>query len=103
MLEKVEIHLIDMFIRVLRRKNPDRADRVRRLLDPLRTQVRAVRFGTPPDFEDGLVELRNPRLGSVILSYHQLVALMAQAKDGRHLIQLGNAERRAAKKFRKVS
>ena len=67
MLEKVEIHLIDMFIRVLRRKNPDRADRVRRLLDPLRTQVRAVRFGTPPDFEDGLVELRNPRLGSVIL------------------------------------
>jgi hypothetical protein len=62
-----------------------------------------VRFGTPPDFEDGLVELRNRRLGSVILSYRQLVALMAQAKDGRHLTQLGNAEIRAAKKFRKLT
>ena len=80
LLEEVEIHLIDMLIRVLRRKNPDRAGRVRRLLDPLRTRVRAVRFGTPPDFEDFLVEVRNRRLGSVILSYHQLVALMAQAK-----------------------
>ena len=103
MLEKVEIHLIDMFIRVLRRKNPDRADRVRRLLDPLRTQVRAVRFGTPPDFQDRLVEVRNRRLGSVILSYHQLVALMARAKDGRHLIQLGNAEILAAKKLSKLT
>jgi hypothetical protein len=69
--------------------------RVKRMLNPLRTQIRVVRFGTPPDFEDRLVELRNRRLGSVILSYHQLVALMAQAKDGRHLTQLGNAEIRA--------
>ena len=59
-----------------------------------------VRFGTPPNFEDGLVEVRNRRLGSVILSYQQLVALINQAKDGRHLIKLGNAEIRAAKKFR---
>jgi hypothetical protein len=28
---------------------------------------------------------------------------MAQAKDGRHLTQLGNAEIRAAKKFRKLA
>ena len=101
LLEEVEIHLVDMIIRILTRKNPERAGRVKKLLNPLRTQVRAVRLGTPPDFEDGLVELRNRRLGSAILSYHQLVALMAQAKDGRHLAQLGNAEIRAAKKFRK--
>ena len=103
LLEEVEIHVIDMLIRVLSRKNPkspDRAGRVKKLLNPLRIQVRAVRFGTPPDFEDGLVEVRNRRLGSVILSYQQLVALINQAKDGRHLIQLGNAEIRAAKKFR---
>ena len=73
------------------------------MLNSLRTQVRAVRFGTPPDFEDGLVELRNRRLGSVILSYHQLVALINRAKDGRHLTQLGNAEIRAAKKLRKLT
>ena len=73
------------------------------MLNPLRTQVRVVRFGTPPDFEDGLVEVRNRRLGSVILSYQQLVALINQAKDGRHLIQLGNAEIRAAKKFTKLT
>jgi hypothetical protein len=103
LLEEVEIHVIDMLIRILTRENPDRASRLKKLLNPLRTQVRAVRFGTPPDFEDGLVELRNRRLGSVILSYHQLVALMAQAKDGRHLTQLGNAEIRAAKKFRKLT
>ena len=98
--------MIDMLIRILTRKNPknlDRAGRVKRLLNPLRTQVRAVRFGTPPDFEDGLVEVRNRRLGSVILSYHQLVALLAQAKDGRHHTQLGNAEILAAKKFRKLT
>jgi hypothetical protein len=91
LLEEVQIHVIDMLIRFLTRKNPkspDRAGRVKKLLNPLRTQVRAVRFGTPPDFEDGLVEVRNRRLGSVILSYHQLVALMAQAKDGRHFTQL---------------
>ena len=81
----------------------DLRGRVKKLLNPLRTQVRAVRFGTPPDFEDGLVELRNRQLGSVTLSYHQLAALMAQAKDGRHLTQLGNAEIRAAKKFRKLA
>jgi hypothetical protein len=52
---------------------------------------------------NGLVEVRNRRLGSVILSYHQLVALISQAKDGRHLTQLGNAEIRAAKKFRKLT
>jgi hypothetical protein len=52
-----------------------------KMLNPLRTQVRAVRFGTPPDFEDGLVESRIRRLGSVILSYHQLVALLAQASQ----------------------
>jgi hypothetical protein len=103
LLEKVKIHVVGMVIRILRRKNPDRAGRVKKLLNPLRTQVRAVRFGTPPDFEDGLVEVRNRRLGSVILSYHQLVALMARAKDGRHLVQLGNAEIRAAKKFRKLA
>src|SRR5215813_11337370 len=73
------------------------------MLNSLRTQVRAVRFGTPPDFEDGLVEVRNRWLGSVILSYHQLVALIAQAKDGRHLTQLGNAEIRAAKRFGKLT
>jgi hypothetical protein len=28
---------------------------------------------------------------------------MAKAKDGRHLTQLGNAEIRAAKKFRKLT
>ena len=77
--------------------------RVKKLLNPLRTQVRAVRLGTPPDFEDGLVEVRNRRLGSVIISYHQLVALIHQAKDGRHLAELGNAEIRAAKKFRKLT
>jgi hypothetical protein len=71
--------------------------------NPLRTQVRVVRLGTPPDFEDGLVEVRNRRLGSVILSYQQLVALINQAKDGRHLTQLGNAEIRAANKFRKLT
>jgi hypothetical protein len=58
---------------------------------------------TRPDFEDGLVEVRNRRLGSVILSYHQLVALINQAEDGRHLTQLGNAEMRAAKRFRKLT
>jgi hypothetical protein len=58
---------------------------------------------TPSDFEDGLVEVRNRRLGSVILSYHQLVTLINQAEDGRHLTQLGNAEIRAAKKFRKLT
>jgi hypothetical protein len=73
------------------------------MLNPLRTQVRVVRLGTPPDFEDGLVEVRNRRLVSVILSYHQLVALINEAKDGRHLTQLGNAEIRAAKKFRKLT
>ena len=72
------------------------------MLNPLRTQVRVVRLGTPPDFEDGLVEVRNRRLGSVILSYHQLVALINQAKDGRHLTQLGNAEIRAAKKIQEI-
>jgi hypothetical protein len=98
--------VIDMLIRILTRKNPkspDRAGRVKKLLNPLRTQVRVVRFGTPPDFEDGLVEVRNRMLGSAILSYHQLVALMTQAKDGRHLTQLGNAEIRTAKKFRKLT
>jgi len=75
---------------------------VLKMLNPLRTQVRVVRLGTPPDFEDGLVEVRNRRLGSVILSYHRLVALINQAKDGRHLTQLGNAEIRAAKKFREI-
>jgi len=103
LLEEVEIHVTDMLIRILRRRNPkgpNTAARVKKLLNPLRTQVRAVRFGTPPDYEDGLVELRNRRLGSAILSYHQLVALIAQAKDGRHLAQLGNAEIRAAKKLR---
>lgn len=74
-----------------------------KLLNPLRTQVRVVRLGTPPDFEDGLVEVRNRRLGSVILSYHQLVALINQAKDGRHLTQLGNAEIRSAKKLRNLT
>ena len=106
LLEEVEIHVIDMLIRILTRKNPknpDRAGRVKKLLNPLRTQVRAVRFGTPPDFEDGLVEVRNRRLGSAILSYPQLVALLAQARDGRHLTQLGNAEIRAAKKLRKLT
>jgi hypothetical protein len=73
------------------------------MLNPLRTQVRIVRLGTPPDFEDGLVEVRNRRLGSVILNYHQLVALINQAEDGRHLTRLGNAEIRAAKKFRKLT
>lgn len=95
-----------MLIRILMRKipkSPHRAGRLKKLLNPLGTQVRAVRFGTPPDFEDGLVEVRNRRLGSVILSYHQLAALMAQAKDGRHLTQLGNAEIRAAKKFGKLT
>jgi hypothetical protein len=72
------------------------------MVNPLQTQVPVVRFGTPPDFQDGLVEVRNRMLGSAILSYHQLVALMAQARDGRHLAQLGNAEIRAAKKFRKL-
>jgi hypothetical protein len=62
-----------------------------------------VRLGTPPDFEDGSVEVRNRRLGSVILSYHQLVVLINQAEDGRHLTQLGNAEIRAAKKFGKLT
>jgi hypothetical protein len=103
LLEEVEIHVVDMLIRILRRrnpKNPNRVPGVRKLLNPLRTQVRAVRFGTPPDYEDGLVELRNLRLGSAILSYHQLVALIAQAKDGRHLTQLGNAEIRATKRLR---
>ena len=57
---------------------------------------------TPPDFEDGLVEMRNRRLGSVILSYHQQVALINQAEDGRHLTQLGNAEIRAAKKIQEI-
>ena len=102
-LAEVEIHVIEMLIRILTRKNPEKAGYVKKLLNPLRTQVRAVRFGTPPDFEDGLVELRNRRLGSVILSYRQLVALMAQAKDGRHLTQLGNAEIRAAKKLRRLT
>ena len=95
-----------MLIRILTRRNPkspNRAGRVKKLLNPLRTQVRAVRFGTPPDYEDGLVEVRNRRLGSVILSYHELVALMSQAKDGRHLTQLGNAKIRAAKKSRKLT
>ena len=103
LLEEVKIHVIDMLIRILTRKNPERAGFAKKLPNPLRTQVRAVRFGTPPDFEDGLVELRNRRLGSVILSYQQLVALMAQAKDGRHLIQLGNAEILAAKKLSKLT
>jgi hypothetical protein len=76
---------------------------VQKMLNPLRTHVRVVRFGTPPDFEDGLVEVRNRRLGSVILSYQQLIALINQAKDGRHFIQLGNAEIRAAKKFKKLT
>ena len=105
LLEEVEIHVTDM-IQILTRKcpkDPKTVGRVTKLLNPLRTQVRAVRFGTPPDYEDGLVELRNRRLGSAILSYHQLVALIAQAKDGRHLTQLGNAEIRAAKKFRKLT
>jgi hypothetical protein len=61
-----------------------------------------LRLGTPPDFTDGLVEVRNRRLGSVILSYHQLIALINQAKDGRHLTQLGNAEIRAAKKIQET-
>jgi hypothetical protein len=76
---------------------------VLKMLNPLRTQVLVVRLGTPPDFEDGLVEVRNRRLGSAILSYHQLVALINQAKDGRHLTQQGNAEIRAAKNFRKLT
>ena len=80
-------------------KGPNRVGCVLKMLNPLRTQVRVVRLGTPPDFEDGLVEVRNRRLGSVILSYHQLAALINQAKDGRHLTQLGNAEIRPPKKF----
>jgi hypothetical protein len=84
-------------------KSPNSGGRVQKMLNPLRTQVRVVRFGTPPDFEDALVEVRNRMLGSAILSYHQLVALMARARDGRHLTQLGNAEIRAAKKFRRLT
>src|SRR5215469_14688317 len=77
LLEEVEIHVTDMLIRILTTRNPkspNRAAPLKQLLNPLQTQVRAVRFGTPPDYEDGLVELRNRRLGSAILSYHQLVA-----------------------------
>ena len=105
-LEEVKIHVTDMLYPDSdeeKSKSPNKAGRVKKLLNPLRTQVRAVRLGTPPDFEDGLVEVRNRRLGSVILSYHQLVALINRAKDGRHLTQLGNAEIRAAKKFRKLT
>ena len=74
-----------MLIRILTRKspkNPKSVGRVTKLLNPLRTQIRAVRFGTPPDYEDGLVEVRNRRLGSVILSYHELVALMGASLSG---------------------
>lgn len=103
LLEAVEIHVTRMLYPDSEtRKSPNSGGRVQKMLNPLRTQVRVVRFGTPPDFEDGLVEVRNRMLGSVILSYHQLVALMAQAKDGRHLTQLGNAEIRAAKQLRKL-
>ena len=105
-LEEVKIHVTDMLYPDSdeeKSKSPNKAGRVKKLLNPLRTQVRAVRLGTPPDFEDGLVEVRNRRLGSVILSYHQLVALINRAKDGRHLTQLGNAEIRAAKKLRKLT
>jgi hypothetical protein len=63
--------------------------RVKRMLNPLRTQIRVVRFGTPPDFEDGLVEVRNRRLGSVILSYHQLVALARVYILGIHPCRMG--------------
>jgi hypothetical protein len=55
LLEEVEIHVVDMLIRIPTRESPDRASRVKKLLNPLRTQVRAMRFGTPPDFEDGLL------------------------------------------------
>jgi len=51
LLEEVEIHVIDMVIRILTRKNPDRAGLAKKLLNPLRTQVRAARFGTPPDYD----------------------------------------------------
>jgi hypothetical protein len=87
LLEEVEIDVTGRLFRILTRKHPkspNRGGRAKKMLSPLRTQVRVVRFGTPPDFEDGLVEVRNRRLGSVILSYHQLVALLTQAKDGRH-------------------
>jgi len=52
------------------------------------------RLGTSSDLE---VLVAAEQGTSVILSYHQLVALINQAKDGRHLTQLGNAEIRAAK------
>jgi len=107
LIEEVEIHVTNMVYpdsdEEKIRKVRTGPGRVLKMLNPLRTQVRVVRLGTPPDFEDGLVEVRNRRLGSVILSYHQLVALINQAKDGRHLTQLGNAEIRAAKKFRKLT
>src|SRR5215469_12841798 len=104
LLEEVELHLTDILYPDSDvRKVRTGVGRVLKMLNPLRTQVRVVRLGTPPDFEDGLVEVRNRRLGSVILSYRQLVALINQAEDGRHLTQLGNAEIRAAKKFRKLT
>jgi hypothetical protein len=69
--------------------------------NPFRTQIQMVRRGTPPDFEDALIEVSNRRFGRVIINYDRLLDLMEQANDGRHFIELANAEIRAAKRFGK--
>ena len=71
------------------------------MANPFRTQIQIVRRGTPPDFEDVLIEVNNRRFGRAIISYDHLLDLMEQAKDGRHFIELANAEIRAAKRFGK--
>jgi hypothetical protein len=69
--------------------------------NPFRTQVRLVREGTPPDYEDALIEVSNWRLGTVIMNYGELFALLEQANDARHFVQLSAAKIRAAKRFGK--
>jgi hypothetical protein len=59
-----------------------------------------VRRGTPPDFDDTLVEVSNVRIGRVIIDLDQLVDLMEQARDCPHFIELANASIREAEKLR---
>src|SRR6516162_4843914 len=63
---------------------------------PFRTQVQMVRRGTPPDFDDALIEVSNVRIGRVIINLGQLVDLMERARDCPHFIELANASIREA-------
>jgi hypothetical protein len=60
-----------------------------------------VRRGTPPDFDDALIEVSNLRIGRVIINLDQLVDLIERATDCPHFIELANASIRKAEKLRR--